>query len=107
MNIAQTILSQLGGNKFVAMTGAKNFFTNGNDLCFTIGKNMSKTNRVQITLNGDDTYTMTFKKFTPERMKKDFTFTEAKVEVVKEYEHIYCDQLQELFTEVTGMYTHL
>lgn len=106
--VATTILNQLGGNRFITMTGAKDFFTNGNDLCFSIPKNMSKANRVKIVLDADDTYRVQFIKFTPSRFNsKTFTFTDSKAETLKEYEMIYCDQLQELFTNYTGMYTRL
>lgn len=106
--IANTILSQLGGNKFIAMTGAKNFYTNGNDLCFNIGKNASKANRIKIVLDWDDTYTMQFIKFTNGRFTKNYEkWVEPKVETLKEIKGVYCDMLQELFTEYTGMNTHL
>ena len=106
--IATTILNQLGGNKFIAMTGAKNFFTNGNDLCFNIGKNMSNANRVQIVLDGDDTYTMKFIKFTNGRFTKNYEkYIDSKVEILKEIPGVYCDGLKEMFTEHTGLYTHL
>ena len=36
MTIANTILEQLGGNKFIAMTGAKNFVSDGNTLRMTL-----------------------------------------------------------------------
>lgn len=108
MTVANTILEQLGGNKFIAMTGAKNFLADGNTLRMTLPKNMSKANRLYITLEADDTYTMHFFKFTPGRLnKKTFEFTEDKVVEVRTIEGVYFDKLQELFTEVTGMYTHL
>ena len=46
MSVARTILSQLGGNKFAAMTGAKNFVDCGDALSMRIGRNKtsSKTN---------------------------------------------------------------
>lgn len=47
---AQTILNQLGGNRFVAMTGAKNFVALENGIKFNIGKNASKANTVKITV---------------------------------------------------------
>lgn len=108
MTVANTILEQLGGNKFIAMTGAKNLLADGNTLIMTLPKNMSKANRLYITLEADDTYTMHFFKFTPGRLnKKTFEFTEDKVVEVRTIEGVYFDKLQELFTEVTGMYTHL
>lgn len=105
--IANTIFQQLGGKKFIAMTGAKDFFTNGNDLCCTIGKNMSKANRLKIILDADDTYIMQFIKFTSGRLTKNYEWKEPKIEVLKEIKGLYFDELQDLFTEYTGMYTHL
>ena len=63
MNTAQIILEQLGGNKFIAMTGAKNFVSDGDTLRMTLPRNGSKANRLNITLAPDDTYTMHFFKF--------------------------------------------
>ena len=108
MRIAETILEQLGGNKFVVMTGAKNFISDGNTLRMTLPKNMSKANRLYITLDADDTYTMRFFKFTAGRLnKKTFEFTEDKVKEIRTVNGVYCDMLQDICTETTGMYTHL
>jgi hypothetical protein len=108
MTIAQTILEQLGGNRFVVMTGAKNFVADGHTLRMTLPKNHSKANRLYITLDADDTYTMDFFKFTPGRLsRKTWEFTDDKKETVKKISGVYCDQLQEIFTETTWMYTHM
>ena len=110
--IANTIFQQLGGGRFAAMTGAKNFMTIDNGLRFKIGRNASKANTVEIKLNSLDLYDMTFTKFIPGKLKIDHkaqtaTFTEDKLTTVREYHDIYCDQLEELFTETTGLYTRL
>lgn len=129
--VGTTIYQQLGGRRFSVMTGAKNFVSSENSLRFTIGKNSSKANKICITLNADDTYTMEFWKrgrvFNPLTiLQKCYTdgMTEeelnatyqkkikaaekaAEPKLLKSYEHIYCDQLQELFTDFTGMYTRL
>ena len=60
MTVANTILEQLGGNKFIAMTGAKNFLSDGNTLRMTLPKNRSKANRLYVTLDTTDTYPMYF-----------------------------------------------
>ena len=39
MKVAQTIFEQLGGNKFVAMTGSKNFVASENFLRMNLTKN--------------------------------------------------------------------
>ena len=58
MSIAKTILEQLGGNKFVVMTGAKNFVDCGDALSMRIGRNKTSSNYLKITLNSMDTYDM-------------------------------------------------
>lgn len=100
MSIPEIILNQLGGNKFIAMTGSKNFVADGNTLRMTLAKNGSRANRLHITLDADDTYTMHFFRYTA-------SFTNAKITEVKTFRGVYCDQLQELFTDVTKLYTRL
>lgn len=111
LEVAETILRQLGGNKFIVMTGAKNFIAlneYGGALYFQIGKNASKANRVKITLQWDDTYTVEFIKYTPYKFNvKTGKETHEKNDVLKTVEGVYCDTLQEVFTDYTGMYTHL
>ena len=96
MEIAQTINQQLGGPRFKAMTGAKDFGFIENGLQFKIGRNHRSINLVRITLDPSDTYTVQFC-----RTRK------LKVGVVSEFSEVYCDMLQELFTAETGLYTHL
>lgn len=106
--VAITILNQMGGNKFVVMTGSKDFVNLGNGLRMTLSRNFSKANRLDVTLNGDDTYTMRFYRYSPCHLnKKTFEWVGDKTVEVRKFEHIYFDQLQELFTEVTHMYTKL
>ena len=113
--IANDIYNQLGGQKFVAMTGTKGFIWDNDtsELRMTLAKNGSKANRLYIKYNWtDDTYTMRFFYHRPSHWRIDHkrqTVTEIpeKVQEVKQWNHIYCDQLQELFTETTGMYTRL
>lgn len=108
MSIASEIFRQLGGNKFVAMTGARNIFDIGDGLRFRIGKNASKTNIVTITLNGLDLYDMKFECFKSGRVNsKTGEWIRESVKTVAEFKNVYNDQLQDLFTRVTGMYTHL
>ena len=92
--IAYEILKQLGGNRFIAMTGAKNFgITAGNNgIAFSI----PRTNRVKyvrITLNGLDTY--------------DVEFLNTKLKLIIKRINVYNDQLQAVFTAQTGLYTRL
>lgn len=112
MRVADIILNQLGGNRFIVMTGSKNFVADGNTLRMQLAKNASKANRLYITLDGDDTYTMRFFKYTAgglriNHKKGTATFVEDKTTEVKTVSGIYCDQLQEIFTATTGLYTRL
>lgn len=95
---AGVVLQQLGGNKFIMMTGAKQFIKDDkNAQCsFKIGRNCKGVNGVRITLNSMDTYDMEFINIRAGVMK---TKSEAK--------GVYNDQLQEIFTQHTGMYTYL
>ena len=97
MSIAKTILEQLGGNKFVVMTGAKNFVDCGDALSMKIGRNKTSSNYLKITLNSMDTYDMKFCKLTRKFEEKSVT----------EYHNIYNDMLTDQFTAHTGMYTSL
>ncbi|RYD66868.1 MAG: hypothetical protein EOP83_04030 [Verrucomicrobiaceae bacterium] len=103
--IAETILQQLGGRRFQVMTGAKNFLGHENGLSFRIGRNTSGANRVMITLDPSDTYTVEFQKVSLPRVNSDGKFVDGKVVVKAKSEDIYCDMLQECFTNNTGLYT--
>lgn len=108
MTVAEIILRQLGGGKFIAMTGAKQLIAGENRLGMLLPKNASKANRLVIVLDADDTYTMRFYRFTAGRVnRKTLTYIEEKIEEVKSVHGVYCDMLQDVFTKVTGMHTHL
>lgn len=108
INIADAILEQLGGSKFLAMTGANHLLADGNTLRMRLPKNNSRANRLYITLDPDDTYTMRFFRFTAGRLnKKTFIWTEDKTQEIRLEKGVYCDMLQDVFASVTGMYTHL
>ena len=99
MKVAEIILEQMGGNKFRAMTGAKNFLSHENKaLSFQLPSRFAKDgiNYVKITLNESDTYDMEFGKIWGKSYK-----------VVKTSNDVYCDMLQNIFTAVTGLDTHL
>lgn len=111
MTVANTILYQMGGNRFIAMTGASHFVDAGNTLRMHLPRNMSKANRLYITLDADDTYTMRFFYYREGGIKVDhkrMTVKETKTieRDVYKISGIYFDQLQEIFTAQTGLYTH-
>lgn len=103
MTVPQTILAQLGGNRFVAMTGASSFAGSSTMLTFRIPqRNRAKAAGVRIHLDADDTYTMEFIGSRGSFKKGNF----APVTVAK-HDGVYCTDLQRIFTQVTGLDTHL
>lgn len=100
--IAQTILQQIGGNRFVAMTGSKKFLDMGNGLRMNLSRNKTQANRLEIMLDrATDTYTMRFYK---QVVTKSF---EVKITEIAQLDTVYCDMFEETFTSVTGLYTRL
>lgn len=96
MTVAQTILAQLGGNRFAAMTGAKSFCAGENTLTFKIGRNASKATAVRVTLDPDDTYMMEF-----------LAIRNFEVTTVASFDGVYCDLLAPTFEDATGLATSL
>lgn len=92
--VAITILQQLGGNKLIAMTGARNFVSSPDSLGFKLPSRSAKKgiNFVKVTLNVMDTYDVEFKKIW------NFKITD-----ISEHKGIYDDMLQPLFVEETGL----
>ena len=112
--ISMTILQQLGGRHFLVMTGSKNLVYGTSEdhqdfLRMTLHKNASKANRLTIYYNaGTDEYNMIFEKITlPRWLPKQYKYSEYKQETVRAFNGVYFDQLQEFFTETTGLYTRL
>ena len=99
--IAKTILEQIGGRRFAAMTGSKDFIDMGNGLRMSLARNKTSANRLDIIYDaGADLYNMRFYRRT--FSKKTF---ECKTKDIETHEGIYCDMLEEMFTMVTGLYT--
>lgn len=96
--VPETILEQLGGNRFIAMTGARTFLADGNTLRFRLPSNFAShgINSVRVTLNGADTYDLVFSKV------RGSSVTE-----VAAVTHVYADQLRDVFRSETGLDTTL
>jgi hypothetical protein len=104
MSVAKSILSQLGGHKFTVMVGAENY-TVGEDggLSFRLPQNNERrVNYVSILLDANDTYTMTFERV--RRLKRE-PYIERKL--IERRTDVYFDAMQDVFTHVTGLDTHL
>lgn len=97
---AKIILQQLGGQRFITMTGSKRFLDLGNGLRMSLARNKTQANRLEIHLDKEtDTYTMRFYRRI-EKKNFDIVTTE-----ITNHEGVYCDMLEEIFTSVTGLYT--
>jgi len=98
MTIAKEILNQLGGNKFITMTGAKHLTDMVDSLSFQLNSRMTKNscNAIKITLTPADTYQIKFLQIRSTQLK-----------TIKIIDGVYCDQLQQIFTNETGLDTHL
>lgn len=99
MTVANTILAQLGGPKFRAMTGAKHFVGDKDTLSFQLPARFAKDgiNAVRVKLDASDTYTVTFLK-----IGRNYKHT-----TVREVEGVYADSLQNVFENTTGLHTSL
>lgn len=96
MNVAQIILSQLGGGRFVAMTGARNFLGREDGLSFKIGRNAGRISHVRVTLTPADDYTVEFLRVHGSTIK-----------TVSKCDGIYCDNLAEVVSDATGLAVRL
>jgi hypothetical protein len=101
MSVALTILEQLGGRRFLVMTGAKSLAASESSLSMRLDSVNDQGHRiraVRIDLDPSDTYTLTA--YGPGKEAYD---------VVERYRQsdVYCDVLQDVFTRATGLYTSL
>ena len=94
--IASTIQTQLGRQTFV-MLGAGNLLDHGDALSFKF-KGSRRANYVAITLDADDTYSMSFKRITGRGLN---------VTDVSDVSGVYCDRLNAVIEDVTGLYTRI
>ena len=97
MTIATEILNQLGGNRFLVMTGSKNLVAMENGLRMNLSRNKAGAKWLSVKLNGLDLYDLDF--FTADK--------DLNIKSKAKFENVYCDQLQSIFTQVTGLYTKL
>ena len=99
--VAKIILQQIGGSRFLTMTGSRNLINLGNGLRMSLSRNKTSANRLEIIYDeGADLYNLRF--YRQSVSKKTY---EVKTKDIKTYEGIYCDMLEEIFTDVTGLYT--
>lgn len=96
--VAETILSQLGGRRFLAMTGAKNLcqLERGTGLGFQLPRAFAKNKatHVQIVLEPTDTYRVEFLKWNSRALT---------LAPVSSHAGVFCDALRRTFTAETGL----
>lgn len=106
MVIANTLLAQLGGRRFIAMTGASNFLALSADqhtmggLQFSLPRGLAKDgiNKVRIFLEFSDTYKI--EALAVNYRSHDF-------EVKGSCEGVYDDMLDAVFSDLTGLATRI
>lgn len=101
MSIAETILAQLGGNKFIAMTGARGFVetAHGRGLWFRLPRKAKDgINVVTITLDASDTYSLRFASFSTRTLQT----TE-----IDETHGVFVGNLRDTFEQRTHLYTSI
>ena len=100
-NQINTMIHQLGGNQFFAMTGSKPQYKDlKNDplVAFKLTRNSSKANYLKLSyIAASDTYKMDFVSMRGMNEPK----------TVQELEGLHGEDLQRIFTDVTGLYTRL
>ncbi|NVO13863.1 MAG: hypothetical protein HXX10_07490 [Rhodoplanes sp.] len=101
MMVAKIILEQLGGRKFIAMTGATNLCGGADSLSLKIGKGAktpagANVSHMRVKLTPADDYEVEF-----------LWIRGTRVVTISKHEGVYAEDLQPLFTEQTGFDTHL
>ena len=96
MNTASQILKQLGGNKFIAMTGAACYSDNNGQTLVAKFKGSRIANIMYVTLNSMDTYDVKICKFSGMQLK-----------TINEVSGAYADMLKPIFEKTTKLYISL
>lgn len=92
--VAEIILQQLGARRFVAMTGAKKLTARPNGLYFVVNRGK----RFEVTLTAEDLYDVAYSRWNGRALEWV---------LIEESKGIFAEQLQEVFTRITGLDTRL
>jgi hypothetical protein len=99
--VARTILEQLGGNKFIVMTGAKSFVQTDRALYMIIPMGPGRGRRMfRVELADNDTYRVRLSRLRPGKRQPE-------VETIAAQDDVYCDMLAAVFERMTGLRTRL
>lgn len=98
LHVARVILDQLGGSRFIAMTGANSFAGGADYLMFRLPRKFAKNgiNKVKISLHWTDTYIVEAMRLGP-----------LACEIIESTESVYAEDLQGVLTSMTGLDTSL
>ena len=98
MTVSREILAQLGGGRFIAMTGARDFVGDEASLSFRLPSTMTRqrASGMRITLAVDDTYTL-----------ETFKVVRFEMRILQTCPGIYVEALRRTFTQMTGLDTSL
>ena len=98
LSVARQTLQQLGGHRFITMTGAHTLVGHPDALSFNLPSRFARDgiNYVKITLTPMDVYHMEFGRV-----------WRGKYTVKATEESVYNDNLQTVFSRITGLNTHL
>jgi len=96
LTVSKTIFQQLGGNRFAAMTGARDFVGDANSLSFRLSSTLTRprVSGMTITLKDNDTYEM-----------KTFRIRKLEVPTADTRQDVHAEDLQRVFTAMTGLDT--
>lgn len=92
--IATTIIDQLGGKRFIFMTGVRNLINTGNGVIMQLPRNASGAKYFKVTLNAWDLYDVEF-----------YSVRGVDIKVKRELSGVYADQLDSIFENTTGLFT--
>ena len=98
MTVPETILRQLGGRRFCAMTGARDFSGDENHLSFHLPSRMTRkrASAMRIVLEPADTYRL-----------ETIRIVNFEVKTLDVRSGIHVERLHETFTDMTGLETSL
>jgi len=97
--VAATILEQLGGVHIGMMVGAKSITLDGRKLKVRFAaKSLNKSNRFEVELADDDTYTVSFWKISRGGLE---------CKKLSETEMVYANGLRQVVEQSTGLYLSL
>jgi hypothetical protein len=94
LTIAKTILQQIGGRRFIVMTGASGFTGHKDGLAFKLPSRFATDgiNYIRIYLNPMDTYDLEFGKIWGK-----------KYDQLKKIDGVYFEDLRRILSETTGL----